>query len=195
MPQNWLEMSWKVLATRAGLGIIFGIAVIAWPKLAIVTFVVLWGVWALIDGIGALFAAFSSGVPGWARALAGVVALVSFAVAVIAIARPGVTAAAITWALGLWLLVRGAYELVGAFRVEGTPAKVLIAISGVLDVALGVLFVANPGRSALALAVLLGVMALVWGVVLLIAALALRSQVRAMAGAAEPEFDVRPSQG
>ena len=47
-----------------------------------------------------------------------------------------------------------------------------------LEPVIGILFAANPGRSAVGLAVLLGVLAIAWGVVLLGAGLAVRRDAR-----------------
>ncbi|MGN0063922.1 MAG: HdeD family acid-resistance protein [Nocardioides sp.] len=195
MPQNWLDVSWKALALRAVVGVVLGVVAIAWPQATVLAFVVLWGVWALVDGAGALAVVFAKGVPGGTRALAGVLAALSLAAAAIAILRPGVTAVAITWVLGVWLLVRGLLEVVAAVRAPGAGAKALIAVTGVLDIVLGVLFMANPGRAALGVAVVLGVLAVVWGVVLLVAAFALRSQSHDLAAGQAPEFPTSPAQG
>ena len=53
-------------------------------------------------------------------------------------------------------------------------------IGGGLDIAIGVLFMSNPGRSALAVAFVVGLLALIWGVILVASGIALRAQVRSV---------------
>jgi uncharacterized membrane protein HdeD (DUF308 family) len=68
----------------------------------------------------------------------------------------------ITWFLGIWLVVRGLVTLVGAFT-PGTTSRGVVLLSGVLDMVLGLLLVANPGRAALDITWLLGLVAVIWG--------------------------------
>ena len=89
------------------------------------------------------------------------VGLVSLLVAFFALVRPGMAAATLTWFLGIWLVVRGVFELVAAFSafvVRTLGAR----LGGVLDGAIGLLFVFNPGTAAL-IAFLIGLLAFLWG--------------------------------
>jgi len=99
------------------------------------------------------------------------------------------TASALTWLLGIWLIVRGLLELAGAAVGSGTTGRGFLVATGVVDLALGALFAANPGRSAVGIAWLLGLVAIVWGVVFLVIGLVARKQLRDLddtAGAAAP---------
>jgi uncharacterized membrane protein HdeD (DUF308 family) len=49
-------------------------------------------------------------------------------------------------------------------------------LSAALSILLGVFFVANPGRGAVGIAVLLGLIALAWGVVFVVAGLLIRRE-------------------
>jgi uncharacterized membrane protein HdeD (DUF308 family) len=138
---------------------------------------VLWGIWALIEGIGLLVQAFEPGTPGAARALLVVMGLIALVVAVFALFSPGVTAKALTWILGVWLLLRAVFELVGAFAASQPTPRWLILLSAALDLVLGILFVTNPGASAMGIAWLLGLVALVWGIVFLVIGFLVRKEV------------------
>ena len=65
-----------------------------------------------------------------------------------AIFRPAASAVALTWVLGIWLIVRGIFELVGAFASTVATPRWLLALGGVLSLLLGFLFTANPGTGA-----------------------------------------------
>ncbi len=169
-----LGVPWTMLLLRGVVGIIFGLVAILWPVSTVIALALLWGAWALADGIGLAVEAFQHG-SGGQKALALAMALVAVLAGVYAITRPGATALVLTWVLGIWLLVRGVFEGVGAFRpgMAGS-ARLLLALGAVLDLVLGVLFVANPGRAALSLTVVLGVLALFWGAALVAMAFAVR---------------------
>ncbi len=174
MERDWYAVSWKMLLLRGGIGIVFGIVAIAWPKGTAIAFALLWGFWALADGVGSIVQAFQPDAKGrvW-LILMGLIALVA---AFFAIFSPGVAAVALTWILGIWLIVRGLFEIVAAFTSSGDVSRWLLVLGGALSVVLGVLFTANPGKGAVSIAVLLGVMALLWGITFVVLALMLRSQ-------------------
>ena len=142
----------------------------AWPDETVVVLVVLWGCWALVDGLMA-----HRGRPASCRAPAqGPVILAGSGLArgraFFALVRPGLAAATLTWFLGIWLVVRGVSEIIGAFRASGAGRWVLV-LSGVVDGVIGVLFIANPGSAALSIALLLGLLAFVWGLAFVAVAL------------------------
>ena len=174
MPKDLLTAAWRLLLVRGIVAVVLGVVLIAWPEATIVVLVVLWGLWALVEGIGLGVQAFAPGGGSGQRVLFAVMALVSVVVAFLAFTRPGMAATALTWVLGVWLLVRGVFELVGAFTSRtGTP-RWLLLLGAVVDVVLGWLFLANPGRSAVAVAVVLGIAAVAWGIVFVVLALLAR---------------------
>jgi len=174
MYRDWLNLSWKLLIARGALGIVFGIVAMAWPKSTAIAFAILWGFWALFEGIGALVQAFSPGATGrvWLVVM-GVIALIA---SFFAIFSPAVTAVALTWILGIWLIVRGLFEFFGAFSASGPTPRWLLFAGALLSVALGVLFVANPGASVVGLAFWLGVVAFAWGIAFVVLGFMLRSE-------------------
>jgi uncharacterized membrane protein HdeD (DUF308 family) len=178
VPKDLLTAAWKLLLLRGVIGIVLGIILVAWPEATIVVLMVLVGIWALIDGIGLAAQVFDKGAGTGQRVLFGVMALVALVVALVAIFRPGLAASAVTWFIGIWLLVRGLFELVGAFSSTVTAPRWLLVLGALLDLVLGWLFVANPGNAAKAVAVVIGILAIAWGVVFVVLALAARSATK-----------------
>ena len=176
MERDWLTLGWKMLLVRGVIAVIFGILAIAWPIHTAIALALLWGIWALTDGIGSIVQAFqpeSKGSRLWLVVL-GVIALVA---AFFAITSPGMAAATLTWILGIWLIIRGVFELFGAFSSRQVMPRWLLVLSAALSILLGVLFVANPGAGAVGIAVLLGVTALIWGVTLIAVGLSVRREL------------------
>ena len=176
MPTDLLTATWKMLLLRGLIATVFGIVLIAWPDTTIVVLVVLWGIWALVDGIALAAQIFRSPGRTGQKVLVAVLALVAILAGLIAITRPGLAASAVTWFIGIWLLVRGLFELVGAFTSRASAPRWLLVLGALLDLVLGALFVANPGNSAVAIAVILGIIALAWGIVFVVLALLVRSR-------------------
>lgn len=178
MPKDLLTAAWKLLLLRGVIGIVFGIVLMVWPQATIVVLMVLIGIWALIDGVGLAAQVFAKGAPTSQRVFFGVMALIALVVALVAIFRPGVAATAVTWFIGIWLLVRGLFELVGAFSSTITAPRWLLVLGALLDLVLGWLFVSNPGTAAVAVAWVIGLFAIAWGVVFVVLALAARSAAK-----------------
>jgi uncharacterized membrane protein HdeD (DUF308 family) len=72
--------------------------------------------------------------------------------------------------------VRGIFELVGAFASSTQMPRWLLVVGGLLSIVLGVLFAANPGRSAVAIAFWLGLVALAWGIAFVVLGFVVRTE-------------------
>ena len=178
MPKDLLTAAWKLLLLRGVIGIVFGIMIMIWPQATIVVLMVLIGIWALVDGVGLAAQVFAKGASTGQRVFFGVMALLALVVALVAIFRPGLAASAVTWVIGIWLLVRGLFELVGAFSSTVAAPRWLLVLGALLDLVLGWLFVANPGTAAVAVAWLIGLVAVAWGIVFVVLAIAARSATK-----------------
>lgn len=175
---DWLQLSWKLLIARGIAGIAFGIVAMAWPISTVFALVVLFGAWALVDGVGAIAVAVRVDDRGSRLAFA-LLGAVSVVVAFIALVRPIETAEALTWVLGIWLVFRGGVELAATLlgRREGSRLVGLLAAG--LSLLAGILFAANPGRGAVALAWVIGLTAFAWGVAFLVSGILVRRQAQA----------------
>jgi hypothetical protein len=171
MVKDWMSMSWKAMVVRGAIGIVIGVVALVWPIETAIALALLWGIWALADGISSIGQAFTpegkSG-RGWLIVM-GIFALVA---GVLAITSPGIAAVVLTWLLGIWLIVRGAFEVFAAFSSSRVAPRWLLLVGAALSVVIGVLFVANPGSAVVALAVWLGILVMVWGVVMVVAGIA-----------------------
>jgi uncharacterized membrane protein HdeD (DUF308 family) len=167
MIRDWMSSSWKMLIARGVLAIIFGVLAIAWPIETAIALALLWGIWALVDGISSLSQAFTpEGKEG--RAWLVIMGIVAVLAGLFAITSPGVTAVVLTWFLGIWLIVRAGFEVFGAFSSSREAPRWLLLVSAALSLVLGILFVANPGASVVGIAAVLGVLAIVWGVMFVV---------------------------
>jgi uncharacterized membrane protein HdeD (DUF308 family) len=166
------SMTWKSALLRGAIAIVLGIIAIFWPDTAIFTFMLIWGLWALVDGVMTLFLAFQPDLRA-ARTMLIVQGALGVVFGLLIVTHPGISASVVTWLAGIWFVVRGMLEALAAF---GASPKAMLLASAAIDIVLGVLFMANPGGSAKGITVLLGIVALLWGIALVVIGLAWRKQ-------------------
>ncbi|OYO02162.1 uncharacterized membrane protein HdeD (DUF308 family) [Propionibacteriaceae bacterium ES.041] len=160
------------------LAILFGILASIWPATAILTLVLIWGAYALIDGIIMLVLAFRRGASGAGRVFLIIAGVIGVLAGLIALIRPFQSAVALTWVLGIWLMVRGIMEIISAFSAGRGGRRWLLVLGGVLWLLAGILFAANPGAAAVGISLWIGIMAIIWGVLLVIGGIQLRSALK-----------------
>ncbi len=179
---------WKMVIARGVIAVVFGLVAMIWPVSTALGLVVLWGVFALVDGVASLVGAFRVEGAG-SRTLLVVLGVISLLAAFFAIVHPLSAAVTLTWVVGIWLIVRAALEALVAVRDEtGTMRWLRLGAAAFLLLA-GVLFAANPGRAALAVTFWLGLMAVLSGIAFVVAGLAARgllADARADGGSVRP---------
>jgi len=163
---NVLVSNWWLLLVRGILAVVFGVMAIAWPGLTVLTLVLLYGIYALLDGLTAMWVGGSS--RAWGLLLFGLLGVV---VGLYTFVYPGITALALIYLIAGWAFVRGIFEIMTAIqlRKEISNEWVLI-LSGVISIIFGAVLVANPRAGALSMAMVIGVFALVYGLMMIILA-------------------------
>lgn len=182
---EWLSASWKLLIVRGLLGIVFGVIAIVWPDITLLSLVILWAVWAVFDGVGSLVQASEPGTDGGRRALLVIMGVIALLAGLFAIFRPFTAAVALAWVIGIWLIVRGLFELFGAFSSRRTVPRWLLLLGGVLSLALGILCVLHPETATFVFVFWLGIVAVAWGLVFLVTGFVLRREVNRLDSTAE----------
>jgi uncharacterized membrane protein HdeD (DUF308 family) len=89
-----LAQSWWALALRGLVAILFGLAALFWPGLILTVLIVLFGAYALADGILAVIAAFRSSGQGMRRLLLLIEGAIGILFGLLALFWPGLTALA-----------------------------------------------------------------------------------------------------
>jgi uncharacterized membrane protein HdeD (DUF308 family) len=155
------------LIARGVFAIIFGTIALAWPGVTIVALVLLFAVFAFMEGFTDIARAFDGS--GAASAIGHVLlALIDLTAGVIAVAWPVPTALVLTLLVGIWALAGGVFEIAGAFmRGESAGARVIFIVSGIISVAFGAIIVDRPDIGVVTVALLFGLFAVVRGVTLI----------------------------
>jgi uncharacterized membrane protein HdeD (DUF308 family) len=171
-----LVSSWDMFLVRGILAILFGIATLLMPGITLVVLVVLFGAYALVDGVVLSILAFKNRKidPDWWLAL--LTGLVSIAAGVLTFVWPGITAASLFYVIVAWAIVTGISEVIYAIRFRKViDGEWLLVLDGILSVAFGILLIAQPITGALAVLWMIGVYAIAYGVILVVLAFRLRN--------------------
>lgn len=176
-----LSRNWWVVLLLGVLAVVFGVLALMSPVRTAAALALWVGVVAVVEGIVVLVGLFTGSAPvskGWAVFYA----LVSIVFGVLAILNPLATASILLLFLAAWLVVGGIYRIVFAIRVrKRIEGEWLLILSGLLAVLLGVMFALNPLSGLVVTSLWIGVLALVYGVLQIIAAFKLRSLGRTLA--------------
>src|SRR5581483_4553486 len=179
-----LASNWWVVLLRGVAGIVFGIASFFAPAISLAVLILLFGAYALVDGVLTLISAVRNTTERrwWVLLLEGLVGIIA---GIITFVWPGITAVALLYVIAAWALITGALEIVEAFRLRKViDNEWLLVLSGIISIALGVLLAMFPGPGVLALVLWIGAYALVFGVLLVGLGFRLRSWERS--GALHP---------
>jgi uncharacterized membrane protein HdeD (DUF308 family) len=158
---------WWALVIRGLAAVAFGILAFVKPSISLLALVILWGAYALVDGVFATVLSIRGAriVRGWGWQLAG--GIVSIGAGVVAFLWPGMTALVLLAVIAAWAVLTGTAEVVTAVRLRRhLRGEWMLAASGILSIVFGVTLAANPGAGALAVTWLIGLYALLFGALL-----------------------------
>ena len=160
-----LAKNWWLLLLRGIAAIVFGVLAFAWPGLTLVTLVLFYGAFALVDGIIALVAAFRGGakpVPTWWLVVVG---LLGIGAGIATFVMPGITAILLILFIGAWALVHGIFEIIGAIQLrKEIDNEWMLILSGVVSVLFGLIVLIAPGAGALGLIWAIAAYSIVFGI-------------------------------
>lgn len=169
-----LARNWWVILLRGILALIFGVLTFVWPGITLAVLVALYGAFALVDGVLAIVAAIRGGAPAprWWLALVGVFGI---AAGVLTVLWPQITAVMLLMFIAAWAIAMGVMQIVGAIKLRNEiEGEWLLIASGVLSVLFGVMLVAWPGAGALAMVLVIGAFAIMFGILMIGFSLRLR---------------------
>jgi len=179
-----LAKSWWVLLLRGIAAIVFGVLAFAWPGLTLVTLVLLYGAFALVDGVLSLIAAFSGSakpIPTWWLIVVG---LLGIGARVVTFLWPGITAVLLVMFIGAWALVHGIFEIIGAIQLrKEIDNEWMLIFSGLLSVLFGIVVLIAPGAGAVGLVWAIAAYSIVFGITFVALALRLRSHTHSAVAA------------
>jgi uncharacterized membrane protein HdeD (DUF308 family) len=170
-----LARSWWLVVLRGMIAILFGLATFLWPSITWLALILLFGIYAIVDGIVAI----SAGVMGskysqrwWMFLLEGMIGL---AAGIIAILRPGLTSIVLIAVIASWAILTGILEIAAAIRLRREITNEwMLAFAGFVSIVLGVLLFFQPATGGLVITLMIGAYALIFGIMLVVLGFRLR---------------------
>ncbi|KRG68506.1 HdeD family acid-resistance protein [Pseudoxanthomonas dokdonensis] len=155
-----VSRSWWLLLLYGVAAVVFGVAILLWPGRSVWAMVMALGVLSVVDGLVSLASIFRKdlALPAWMLVAYG---LLSLLFGVLALSQPLLVAESLLWVLAFWLIVAGIARIVFAIQIRKlVKGEWMLILSGLLALALGVLFLARPGVGLLTVALWVA-----WGVI------------------------------
>jgi len=179
-----LKRGWWLLVLRGVCAVLFGVLAIVSPGATGEVLVLLFGAFALANGIFTLGLAIRApkGIPGTGTLV--LLGVLGVAAGVLTFFYPGITALSLLSVIAFWAIFTGIFEIVAAIKLRKELSNEwMLILGGVLSVVFGVLLIAMPNAGALSIVWLIGAYAIAFGVMLLAIALRLRGLVSEARGA------------
>jgi uncharacterized membrane protein HdeD (DUF308 family) len=174
-----LARAWHWIVLRGVFALLFGIFAFIWPGITLAALVLVWGAYAIADGVMALIAAFTMHEEGKPMASLIVVGILGIAAGVVTFLWPGMTALVLLLFIASWAVLMGVFEIAAAIRLrKHIENEWLLALSGLVSIVFGVLLFLQPGAGALAVIWLIGSFAIFFGILLI----ALGIRLKGLAG-------------
>jgi uncharacterized membrane protein HdeD (DUF308 family) len=170
-----LANNWWVVALRGVFAVLFGIIAFAMPGVTMLSLVIVFAAYSLVDGVAGIVMAVRGARRGerWGWLLAnGILGIIAGAIALV---WPGVTILAYVLLVAAWALISGAFMVIAAFQLKIDHGRFWLGLAGVASLIFGVLLVIAPLIGAVVLTLWAGAHALILGVILLMLSWKLRS--------------------
>lgn len=180
---NSITQNWWIFLLRGICAVIFGIVAFAWPGITLSALVLVFGIYAIADGVIAMAVGLSGDAIGarWGQmVLLGILSVIA---GLLTFVWPNITAVALLAVIAAWAIVRGIVEIYAAIKLRPViEHDWLLILSGICSILFGALVFARPRAGALALLWVIGAYAIVYGVILI----AFSFELHSMKGRGEP---------
>jgi uncharacterized membrane protein HdeD (DUF308 family) len=175
MSANLAENWWLVLL-RGLLAIAFGVIALLTPVATMLALLMVFAAYMLVDGTVAIVAAVRNARKGERWPMLVLQGLLSIAVAAVTVVWPGITLIAYVLLVAAWALVSGTLMIAAAAELNKEHGRWWLVFGGVLAIIWGILLIIAPLAGALVMTWWLGIWAMFFGGSLIGLAFRLRSQ-------------------
>ena len=168
---NTLSRNWWLPLVRGIFSIVFGILAIIFPGITLTSFILIFGAYALIDGgfsiYHALFHHENTNGRAW-NLFEGVISILAGLAAFFA---PFIAGLTLLYVIAFWAIITGAIQLANAWTMrEEIENEIFLALAGIFSVLFGLFALFNPVSGALAIATVIGIYAIAFGIMLIMVA-------------------------
>jgi uncharacterized membrane protein HdeD (DUF308 family) len=153
---DYVSKYWWAVLVRGIFSILFGVLAFGWPGETLAAMILLFGAWALVDGIFAFLSAFSRWQERDDRWLLFLEGLLGVMIGIITLTTPAITGIALLFYIIAWSLATGVLKIFGAVRLRHEiEGELWLALSGIASIIFAFLMLFFPAA---------GFMGLIWAI-------------------------------
>jgi uncharacterized membrane protein HdeD (DUF308 family) len=160
-----VSRNWWIAAVRGMFAMVVGVLAFVWPAATLEVLVLLFGAYALLDGITTLLLALraiGSQQRAWPSIIGGLIGILT---GVATFALPGLVALSLVYVVAAWAVITGALQIVTAICLRDViSGEWRLAAGGALSILFGLLLMTGPLAGALTLVFLFGLYAIAAGI-------------------------------
>jgi uncharacterized membrane protein HdeD (DUF308 family) len=164
---NAMARNWWLFAVRGVLAILFGLMAWIWPGITLQVLTLIFAAYAFVDGIFTIYSAFSRARQeqrGWLL-VEGVLEILA---GIITFFWPAITILALLYIIAAYAFIGGILEIIFAIQVRRLiNNEWLLILTGALSIIFSILLVIFPGGSLLGFVWLIGIYAIMYGILLI----------------------------
>jgi uncharacterized membrane protein HdeD (DUF308 family) len=175
-----LNTGWWFLTLKGILFIIFGVLAIVYPDTALKSVLIYLGIVILLMGIVFLVAAIRSIRNKYPWELYMLEAVVDIILGILFIAYPAFTVKVFVTLIGIWAVILGGYQLITYYRMRKAMGNNPMYIyTGLFALVLGLLFIFNPFGTGMVVTILIGIFAVIFGIMMIVISINMRKALPA----------------
>lgn len=170
-----LAQHWWALVLRGLFAVVFGILTFVWPQITLEAFIIIFAVFAIINGIFTLSSAASYKAEDGRAWISMVQGLFSLIAGIVILFYPLMGELFLYFIIVGWAIVSGAFEITLGLKLNtGTTGKGFLIFSGTLSIIFGILLAVFPAEGIIAVLWLIATYAIILGVTMIILAFGLK---------------------
>jgi uncharacterized membrane protein HdeD (DUF308 family) len=186
---------WLSTLLRGIAAILFGLCALFWPGPTLGILIMVFAVFAIIDGFALIAASLSwkEHHEDWGLLLAAGIGIAGLGV--ICFLRPGITVLLLLALIAARFMIAGMTEIIMAVRIrKQIEGEWMLMIDGALSFIIGLVLIAWPATGALAMIWLFGSISLLVGIILIIVALRFRGDLKMVEEEVKAAVEQQPSE-
>jgi uncharacterized membrane protein HdeD (DUF308 family) len=170
---------WIFAVIRGVLAIIFGLVALFAPIATAIALAIVIGVFAIVTGVFDIIEAIRHRGSS-SMVLRIVLGAVSILFGILVLVWPGISLAILVIMVGVWAIITGILQIMSSVRHRAVPDSGWVwgIIGGALSILFGVVVLIWPGTGLVAIIWIIGIWAVVWGIILIVLGVKLRKAAR-----------------
>lgn len=168
--EDVLTKRWWTFLLRGIVAIAFGIVALVWPAATVGVFFLLFGLFAIADGVVDVIMAIILATRKEKWGVIMIKGLVGLLIGAVVLARPEFALEFLVIVIGIWAIIAGSVQLMNGFDMPRDSGRGWIIVAGLFAIALGLLFLIIPLKTTWAALIIIGIYALISGALLIIMA-------------------------